>query len=84
MIVGPQHPYIRGGLPMDAGGVGHGKAEFFAYQARAFLDQVAGSQGLEVAGALPPLPDFAHGLRGMQIVTAIAESAAGGGIAVKI
>lgn len=78
VIIGPQHPYIRGGLPMDAGGVGHGKAEFFAYQARAFLDQVAGIQGL------PELPDFAHGLRGMQIVAAITESAAGNGIAVKI
>ncbi|WP_072803315.1 Gfo/Idh/MocA family protein [Rhodococcoides yunnanense] len=78
VVIGPQHPYIQGGLPMDAGGVGHGKAEFFAYQARAFLDQIAGVSGL------PELPDFAHGLRGMQIVAAIAESAAGSGIAVKI
>lgn len=78
VIIGPQHPYIKGGLPMDAGGVGHGKAEFFAYQARAFLDQIAGIDGL------PTLPDFAHGLRGMQIVAAIAESAAGNGIAVTI
>ncbi|MBY6686144.1 Gfo/Idh/MocA family oxidoreductase [Rhodococcus sp. BP-149] len=78
VIIGPQHPYIRGGLPMDAGGVGHGKAEFFAYQARAFLDQVAGIDGL------PPLPDFAHGLRGLQLVAAITESAANNGIAVKI
>lgn len=78
VIVGPQHPYIRGGLPMDAGGVGHGKAEFFAYQARAFLDQVAGIDGL------PPLPDFTHGLRGMQLVAAIAESAANNGTAVTI
>lgn len=78
VIIGPQHPYIKGGLPMDAGGVGHGKAEFFAYQARAFLDQIAGIEGI------PQLPDFAHGLRGMQIVAAITESAAGNGIAVKI
>lgn len=78
VIIGPQHPYIKGGLPMDAGGVGHGKAEFFAYQARAFLDQIAG------ISEIPTLPDFAHGLRGMQIVAAIAESAAGNGIAVKI
>lgn len=78
VIIGPQHPYIKGGLPMDAGGVGHGKAEFFAYQARAFLDQTAGIE------EIPAPPDFAHGLRGMQIVTAITESAAGNGIAVKI
>ena len=78
VIIGPQHPYIQGGLPMDAGGVGHGKAEFFAYQARAFLDQIA---GIDVLG---PLPSFAHALRGMQIVTAVAESARADGAAVKI
>ncbi|MBA8959136.1 putative dehydrogenase [Rhodococcus percolatus] len=78
VIIGPQHPYIQGGLPMDAGGVGHGKAEFFAYQARAFLDQIA---GIDILG---PLPSFAHALRGMQIVTAVAESARADGAAVKI
>ncbi|OLL20611.1 MULTISPECIES: Gfo/Idh/MocA family protein [unclassified Rhodococcus (in: high G+C Gram-positive bacteria)] len=78
VVIGPQHPYIAGGLPMDAGGVGHGKAEYFAYQARAFLDQVAG------IGDLGPLPTFAHGLRGMQIAAAVVESARSGGAAVKI
>ena len=42
VLIGPDHPYIRGGLPMDAGGVGHGVADLFAYQTRAFLDQIAG------------------------------------------
>jgi predicted dehydrogenase len=78
VIIGPEHPYIKGGLPMDAGGVGHGKAEFFAYQARAFLDQIAGT------GDLGSLPGFDHGLRGMRIVAAIAESAASGGTTVKV
>src|ERR1700737_3291456 len=42
VLIGPEHPYIRGGLPMDAGGVGHGVADLFGYQTRAFLDQIAG------------------------------------------
>ncbi|MGV9709916.1 Gfo/Idh/MocA family protein [Gordonia sp. NPDC003424] len=78
ITIGPDHPYIRGGLPMDAGGVGHGKAELFAYQARAFLDQVA---GIDVLG---PLPGFDTGLHSMRVVASIAESAAGGGATVKV
>ena len=52
VIIGPDHPYIRGGLPMDAGGVGHGVADLFVYQTRAFLDQIAG------IGDLGPLPEL--------------------------
>ncbi|GAA3705601.1 Gfo/Idh/MocA family protein [Gordonia hankookensis] len=78
ITIGPEHPYIRGGLPMDAGGVGHGKAELFAYQARAFLDQVAGID------ALGPLPGFDVGLHSMRVVAAITESALDGGATVKV
>ncbi len=78
VLIGPQHPYIKGGLPMDAGGVGHGVAEFFAYQSRAFLDQIAGIDGLG------PLPTFSDGLRGMKVIAAVAESARNGGAAVKV
>ncbi|MEP9393750.1 MULTISPECIES: Gfo/Idh/MocA family protein [Gordonia] len=78
VIIGPDHPYIRGGLPMDAGGVGHGKAEFFAYQARAFLDQIAGID------ALGPLPGFDTGVHSMRVAAAIAGSAAAAGATVKI
>lgn len=78
VLVGPDHPYIRGGLPMDAGGVGHGVADLFGYQARAFLDQVAG------IGELGPLPGFDAGLHGLRVVAAITESAASGGTCVKI
>ncbi|MDF3282375.1 Gfo/Idh/MocA family oxidoreductase [Gordonia sp. N1V] len=78
ITIGPDHPYIRGGLPMDAGGVGHGKAELFAYQARAFLDQVA---GIDVLG---PLPDFETGLHSMRVVASIAESAANAGATVDV
>ena len=48
--IGPDHPYITGGLPMDFPGVGYGQNDLFAFQARAFLDQVAGHRG---APALP-------------------------------
>src|SRR6478672_698245 len=78
VLIGPDHPYIRGGLPMDAGGVGHGVADLFNYQTRAFLDQIAG------IGDLGPLPGFEAGLHGLQVVAAITESANSGGAAVKV
>ena len=78
VLIGPDHPYVRGGLPMDAGGVGHGVADLFGYQARAFLDQIAG------AGDLGPLPGFDVGLHGLRLVAAITESAASGGAEVKV
>ena len=78
ITIGPDHPYIRGGLPMDAGGVGHGKAELFAYQARAFLDQVA---GIDVLG---PLPGFDTGLHSMRVVDSITASAANGGATIDV
>ena len=79
VLIGPDHPYIRGGLPMDAGGVGHGVADLFAYQTRAFLDQIAG------IGDLGPLPE----LRGSACAACassppITESADSGGAAVKV
>ena len=78
VLIGPEHPYIRGGLPMDAGGVGHGVADLFVYQTRAFLDQIAG------IGDLGPLPGFDAGLHGLRVVAAITESAQSGGAAVKV
>jgi predicted dehydrogenase len=78
VLIGPEHPYIRGGLPMDAGGVGHGVADMFAYQTRAFLDQIAG------IGELGPLPGFEAGLHGLRVVAAVTESAQSGGAAVKV
>ena len=78
VLIGPEHPYISGGLPMDAGGVGHGVADLFVYQTRAFLDQIAG------IGDLGPLPGFDVGLHGLRVVAAITESAKAGGAAVKV
>jgi predicted dehydrogenase len=78
VLIGPEHPYIRGGLPMDAPGVGHGVADMFGWQLRAFLDQIAG------VGELGPLPGFDVGLHGLRVVAAITESAQSGGAAVKV
>jgi predicted dehydrogenase len=76
VILGPEHPYIAGGLPMDAPSVGFGQNDAFAYQARAFLDEVA---GLDEASSLPRCASFAEGVRNMEILAAVAESAADNG-----
>jgi predicted dehydrogenase len=78
VLCGPSHPYLAGGLPMDFPGVGHGQNDFFVYQARAFLEQVAGLSGL------PPCPSLAEGLHNLRVLAAVAESAAAGGIAVTV
>jgi predicted dehydrogenase len=79
IIAGPQLPYFAGGYPMEAPGVGGGNAEMFTYQARAFLDQVAGA-----ADPLPACASFADALRTMEIIQAVAESAGSGGAAVAV
>ena len=76
--VGPEHPYLTGGLPMDFPGVGYGQNDLFVFQARAFLEQVAGLDHL------PPVPSFAHGLHNLQLLAAVTESAAHAGAEVKI
>ena len=52
VLVGPEHPYITGGLPMDFPGVGHGQNDLFAFQARAFLEPGGRCRGT------PALPDL--------------------------
>jgi predicted dehydrogenase len=79
VICGPQMPYFAGGYPMEAPGVGIGNQEGFNYQARAFLDQISG-----VADPLPPNASFADGLRSMQIIAAVVQSAQSDGAAVKV
>jgi predicted dehydrogenase len=65
VFAGPSHPYLARGLPMDFPTVGHGQNDFFVYQARAFLDQIAGG------GPLPPCPDMAHGLHNLTVLDAV-------------
>ena len=73
VLVGPWHPYLTGGLPMDFPGVGYGQNDLFAFQARAFLEQVAGMD------RLPPCPSFEEGLRNVRLLDAVVASAKSGG-----
>jgi len=76
--LGPDHPYITRGLPMDFPSVGHGQSDFFTYQARAFLEEIAG------VGELPRCPRLAEGLHNLRVLDAIVTSAADGGREVRI
>jgi predicted dehydrogenase len=78
VLIGPQHPGIEKGIPMDFPSVGHGQNDLFAWQARAFLDQVAGT------GRLAPLPSLADGLHNLEIQAAVTRSALSGGQAVTL
>jgi predicted dehydrogenase len=81
VVIGPDHPYVAGGLPMDAPGVGLGQNEGFTYQARALLEEVA---GMDEADALPRCASFEEGVHNMEVLAAVAESAAKGGTAVAL
>ena len=78
VLLGPQHPYIAGGLPMDFPSVNYGQNDLFTFQARAFLEQVAGVDGLERS---PSLEDGVHNLR---LLRAVVDSAQNGGREVPI
>jgi predicted dehydrogenase len=78
VLIGPQHPGVAGGLAMDFPSVGYGQNDLFAWQARAFLDHVAG------LGQLPPPTSLAHGLHNMEIQAAVTQSALNGGLAVTL
>lgn len=81
ITLGPQHPYWRGGLAMDAPGVGLGQNEGFVYQARAFLDEVA---GIPAEQSLPRCASLEEGLHNMQLIDAVAQSAAAGGATIAV
>src|SRR5215218_6146409 len=78
VLVGPAHPYLTRGLPMDFPGVGYGQNDLFTFQARAFLEQVAGVEGL------PRLASFEEGLHNMRLLDAVVASAKAGGAEVVI
>jgi predicted dehydrogenase len=78
VLVGPQHPYVGGGLAMDFDGVGHGQNDLFVWQARAWLDQVCGLAGL------PAPASFEGALHNLKLLAAVVESARGGGVEVKV
>jgi predicted dehydrogenase len=78
VLVGPGHPYLTGGVPMDFPGVGYGQNDLFTFQARAFLEQVAGLEGL------PRLASFSEGLHNIRLLDAVVASANAGGADVTI
>jgi predicted dehydrogenase len=78
VLVGPAHPYLTGGMPMDFPGVGYGQNDLFTFQARAFLEQVAGLEGL------PRLASFEEGLHNLRLLDAVVASAKAGGADVTI
>jgi predicted dehydrogenase len=69
VVIGTTHPYVAGGMAMDAAGVGFGHNDSFVYQARAFLDEVAGRDGL------PRCASFAEGLHNLEVLDAVVRSA---------
>jgi predicted dehydrogenase len=79
VLVGPAHPYLKGGVPMDFPGVSYGVGDLFGFQARAFLEQVAG-----IRGGLPPVASFADGVRDLEVIAAVIASAASGGASVEL
>ncbi len=81
VILGPEHPYLAGGLAMDAPSVGFGQNDAFAYQARAFLEEVA---GIDEGASLPRCATFEEGVHNMELLAAVSESAATGGAPVSI
>jgi predicted dehydrogenase len=81
VLAGPDHPYLTGGLPMDFPGVGFGQNDLFVWQARAFLEQVA---GVPADRGLPRPATFGEGLRNLRLLAAVAESAANGGAEVAV
>ena len=78
VLIGPAHPYLAGGMAMDFPGVGYGQNDLFTYQARAFLEQVAGVDGL------PRQATFEEGLHNLRVLDAVAASAKGGGAEVAV
>lgn len=81
VLLGPEHPYLAAGLAMDAPSVGFGQNDAFAFQARAFLEEVAGICSTE---ALPVCASFEEGVHNMEILAAVARSAADGGASVPV
>ncbi|MEX3631739.1 hypothetical protein [Rothia sp. LK2492] len=70
VVINNHTPYYASSLAMDAPGVGYNYSQNFAFQARAFLEQVAG-----INGHLEPCATFADGFHTLQVIAAIAESA---------
>jgi predicted dehydrogenase len=71
VLIGPSHPYLTGGMAMDFPGVNYGQNDLFVFQARAFLEQVA---GLDRLPRCPPIEEGVHNLRLLDAVVRSAET----------
>jgi predicted dehydrogenase len=78
VVVGPAHPYLAGGLPMDFPSVNYGQNDLFTFQARAFVEQVAGLD------RLPRPASFEEGLHNLRLLDAVVASASSGGAEVHV
>ena len=58
---------------MDFPGVGYGQNDLFTFQARAFLEQVSGLDGL------PRMASFDEGLHNIRLIENVVASAQAGG-----
>jgi predicted dehydrogenase len=58
---------------MDFPSVGHGQNDFFTFQARAFLDEIAGLD------QLPRCPRLAEGLHNLRVLDAVVAASRGEG-----
>lgn len=81
VVLGPAHPGYAGGWAMDAPGVGIGQNDLFVHQARAFLEEVAGTP---MSDSLPRCRSFDDGVHNMELLNAVAESAAAAGVSVTV
>jgi hypothetical protein len=63
---------------MDFPGCSFGVGDLFGYQARAFLEQVAGIEGL------PPVAGFEDGVRDLTIIDAVTRCALNGGASISV
>ncbi|WP_237225154.1 Gfo/Idh/MocA family protein [Rothia nasisuis] len=79
VVLNSHTPTYPGSLAMDAPGVGYNYNQNFAFQARAFLEQVAG-----ITGHLTPCASFADGLHTLRVIEAIVESHLNHGAEVKV
>lgn len=76
VLIGPDHPYVAGGVAIDAPGIGIGQNDQFFFQNRAFLAEVA---GLAESAKLPFCATFEDGLHNMQIIESVKQSGLAGG-----
>ena len=73
VLIGPAHPNFAGGMAMDFPGCNYGQNDLFVFQARAFLEHIAGLDHL------PPCPPLEEGLRNLRLIEAVVRSAERGG-----